>query len=468
VALDTDLMWPRLFKSTAFRTAALAAGLFALAGTLLLALLYYELTQEMLRPIRVEIEQQSGDLLKEWKRNGGKNYDAGFEAIISESVDGNASLRHEIVYAVIDKGGHLLSGDKQISLAFIGWREWTPGGAEQSGDADQADAFPILALGAKIDDVTIITGRKLLGVSEAQEVFIRVLSIGLGVICLLALGLGWVMSRTSLRRLDDMVLATKRFADGDLSTRLPIIGKGDDIEQLAENVNRMLGQTTDLMGAMKRMSGSLAHEMKSPLTRLRQKLEDMTGKAWPTREGLLDAVGEMDQVIALFNGLLRITQIEAGERRGKFETVDLGALVREVVGLHQPVAEERQQNLSFLIEPETNIAGDSMLLKQLISNLIDNAVKHTPRGSLIAVKAFRDVDGVHLTVGDNGQGLSEVERGEVLKPFHRPQRSHEVPGTGLGLATVKAISEVHDAGISLHDNAPGLVVSVAFPRVLTS
>jgi signal transduction histidine kinase len=313
--------------------------------------------------------------------------------------------------------------------------------------------------------VTIITGRKLLGLGEAQEVFIRVLSIGLGIICFLALGLGWLMSRTSLRRLDDMVLATKRFADGDLSTRLPIKGKGDDIEQLAENVNRMLGQTTDLMGAMKRMSGSLAHEMKSPLTRLRQKLEAMTGKARPTREGLIDAVSEMDQVIALFNGLLRITQIEAGERRGKFETVDLGALVREVVGLHLPVAEERNQTLSFHAEPDTNIVGDAMLLKQLISNLIDNAIKHTPPGSLISVKAFRDLGGVQLTVADNGQGLSEVERGEVLEPFFRPQRSHEVPGTGLGLATVKAISEVHGATLKLTDNHPGLIVSIKFLKL---
>ena len=456
-------MWPRLFKSTAFRTAALAASLFALAGTLLLGLLYYDLTQEMLRPMRVEIEQQSADLLKEWKRTGGLNYDTAFEAIMSESVDGNASLRNEIVYAVIDNDGRLMSGDPQIAPAFVGWREWTPGGVEQSVDADQADAFPILALGAKIDNVTIITGRKLLGLGEAQEVFIRVLSIGLGIICFLALGLGWVMSRTSLRRLDDMVLATKRFADGDLSTRLPIKGKGDDIEQLAENVNRMLGHTTDLMGAMKRMSGSLAHEMKSPLTRLRQKLEGMTTKAKPTREGLIDAVSEMDQVIALFNGLLRITQIEAGERRRKFETVDLGALVRDVVGLHQPVAEERNQTLSFHIEPDTNIAGDAMLLKQMISNLIDNAIKHTPHGSLIAVKVFEKFDGVHLVVADNGLGLSKVERGEVLKPFHRPQRSHDVPGTGLGLATVKAISDVHSARISLNDNAPGLLVSVVFP-----
>ena len=458
-------MWPRLFKSTAFRTAALAASLFALAGTLLLGLLYYELTQEMLRPVRVEIEQQSSDLLKEWKRNGGINYNAAFQAIMSESVDGNASLRNEIVYAVIDKDGHMMSGDPLIMPAFVGWREWTPGSVEQSGDVDQADAFPILALGAKIDNVTIITGRKLLGLGEAQEVFIRVLSIGLGVICFLALGLGWVMSRTSLRRLDDMVLATKHFADGDLSTRLPVKGKGDDIEQLAENVNRMLGQTTDLMGAMKRMSGSLAHEMKSPLTRLRQKLEGMTGKARPTREGMIDAVSEMDQVIALFNGLLRITQIEAGERRGKFETVDLGALVRDVVGLHLPVAEEQNQTLSFDVEPDTNIAGDAMLLKQLISNLIDNAIKHTPHGSLINVNVSEKIDGVHLVVADNGLGLSKIERGEVMKPFHRPQRSHDVPGTGLGLATVKAISDVHGASLELGDNQPGLIVSVKFPKV---
>ena len=458
-------MWPRLFKSTAFRTAALAASLFALAGTLLLALLYYALTQEMLRPVRVEIEQQSADLLKEWRRSGGVNYDAAFEAIMSESVDGNAGLRNEIFCAVIDKDGHLLSGDKQITPAFVGWHEWTPGGTEQSADADQADAFPILALGVKIDNVTIITGRRLLGVSEAQEVFIRMLSIGMGVICFLALGLGWVMSRTSLRRLDDMVLATKRFADGDLSTRLPIKGKGDDIEQLAENVNRMLGQTTDLMGAMKRMSGSLAHEMKSPLTRLRQKLEGMTGKAKPTREGLIDAVSEMDQVIALFNGLLRITQIEAGERRGKFETVDLGALVHDVVGLHLPVAEEREQQLSSHMECNININGDPMLLKQLISNLIDNAIKHAPRGSLITVKVFDKSDVVHLVVADNGLGLSEVERGEVLNPFHRPQRSHDVPGTGLGLATVKAISDVHGASLELGDNKPGLIISIKFPKV---
>ncbi len=458
-------MWPRLFKSTAFRTAALAACLFALAGTILLALLYYELTQEMLRPVRAEIEQQSSDLLKEWKRTGGNNYEAAFQAVMSESVDGDATLRNEIVYAVFDLDGRLMSGDPQVAPAFVGWREWTTSGAEPRADPDPADAFPLLAYGAKIDNVTIVTGRKLLGLGEAQEVFIRVLSIGMGVICVLSLGLGWLMSRISLRRLDDMVLATKRFADGDLSTRLPLKGRGDDIEQLAENVNRMLEQTTGLMGAMKRMSGSLAHEMKSPLTRLRQKLEGMTGKTRPTREGLIDAVGEMDQVIALFNGLLRITQIEAGERRGKFETVDLGVLVQEVVGLHLPVAEEQVQRLSLQNAIDANVIGDAMLLKQLISNMIDNAIKHTPRGSLIAVKTSHCADGVRLTVADNGPGLSLEERSDVLEPFHRPQRSHDVPGTGLGLATVKAISDVHDANLKLADNQPGLIVLVTFPKL---
>ena len=458
-------MFPRLFKSTAFRTAAMAASLFALASTVLMALLYYELTREMLRPIRLEVEQQSADLIKEWKRTGGHNYEEAFQSVMSESVDGNASQRSEVVFAVFNKDGHLMSGNPQIKSTFVGWRQWIPDETDTGVETDQADSVPILAYGTKVDDVSIITGRKLLGLSEAQDIFIRVLSIGLGVICLLALCLGWLMSRTSLRRLDSMVLATRRFANGDLSTRMPITGRGDDIEKLAENVNRMLVQTTDLMGAMKRMSGSLAHEMKSPLTRLRQKLELMTGKTKPTREGLVDALGEMDQVIALFNGLLRITQIEAGERRGKFESVDLSALAKDVVELHRPVAEENSQTIEFNCAPNICVLGDHMLLRQLLSNLVDNAIRHS-NGSSIEMRVQTDHGQkfAEIVVADRGLGMSGEEKIKVLQPFHRLERSHGVAGTGLGLATVKAIADIHEANLDLADGHPGLVVTVTFAK----
>jgi signal transduction histidine kinase len=459
------LTLPRLFRSTAFRTAINSAMLFAMAGTLLLGLLYYALTQEMMRPVSAEIETQSAQLGEIWIETGGQNFDAALRSRLVDSTDRSVALRDEEFLAVIGDGGEYLSGDLPFSdrKAFIGWREWTASNSNVVEGSDQPDAYPVIALGLHVPGATIITGRKLLGLGEAQEAFIRVLSIGLALICLLALALGWAMSRLAVRRIDDMVLATRRFADGDLATRLPVGRSGDDIDQLAENVNRMLVQTTDLMGSMKRISGGIAHELKAPLTRLQQKLELHARSGRISKTALSETLTEIDGLIALFNALLRITQIESRQRRSKFEMVDLSSVVSDVVAIHRPAAEERGQSLVQDIKSDIAVRGDEKLLKQLVSNILDNAIKHTRDGSAIAViLAEQSGSGPVLTISDNGEGLLAGERDTVFEPFHRLERSRDTPGTGLGLATVKAIASIHDAEITLADNYPGLAVGVIF------
>ena len=168
-------------------------------------------------------------------------------------------------------------------------------------------------------------------------------------------------------------------------------------------------------------------------------------------------------MIALFNGLLRITQIESGERRSKFETVDLSALARDVAELHRPVAEEKGQVLELDCPPDIFVLGDHMLLKQMLSNLVDNAIQHS-NGSNIQMKVRNNLGlkSAMLLVADFGLGMSGDEKIKVLQPFHRLERSHSLAGTGLGLATVKAIADIHDAKLELANGHPGLVVTVTF------
>jgi signal transduction histidine kinase len=247
---------------------------------------------------------------------------------------------------------------------------------------------------------------------------------------------------------------------GDFARRLPEAGTGDELDRLTATINAMLARIEALMAALRQVTNDVAHDLRGPLARLRQRLE---GALAAPREPAADAatleaaLSELDQVLATFAAMLRIAQVEAGVRRGAFAPLDLSALVAAVAEAYAPVAEDQGAELVAEVAPGQRITGDAALLRQLLANLIENALAHG--GAAVRIRV-RLRPGPVLEVADDGPGIPPEERAKVLRRFYRLDRSRGTPGTGLGLALVAAVAALHDARLSLGDAGPGLRVTL--------
>ena len=284
---------------------------------------------------------------------------------------------------------------------------------------------------------------------------------------LLGLVGGTMMSWSMLRRVEAINETSREIMAGDLSRRVPAHGTGDEFDQLASNLNEMLDKIQTLMDGVRQVSDNIAHDLKTPLARLRNRLEQVREQAPAHDEekrALIDrAVNEADSLLATFNALLRIARIESGKSRGAFADVDLAALTHDVVELYEPVAEENGQTLSSNINVNKHISGDRDLLFQALANLMDNAVKYTPPGGRLELSVADSPAGVAIEVADSGPGIPAEQRENVFQRFYRLDESRSTPGNGLGLSLVRAVALLHDAEVELRDNAPGLRVRLTLP-----
>jgi signal transduction histidine kinase len=281
------------------------------------------------------------------------------------------------------------------------------------------------------------------------------------VILVLAVVGGMLLGGSFLRRIDTIGRTTRAIMEGDLSARIPVRGTNDEIDQLVVSLNAMLDRIQHLMEGLRQVSNDIAHDLRTPLGRLRQRLEDAREHATTTAEysSAADAaIVEADLLLETFSALLRIAQIEAGAQKSAFADVDLSAVARSVGEAYLPSAEDSQHKLELRIEDGVTLNGDRQLLAQMISNLVENALSHTPAGSTVSLSVAA---GPAITVADNGPGIPADERERVFDRFYRLDRSRTTSGSGLGLALVKAIAGLHGMSITLADNQPGLRVILA-------
>jgi signal transduction histidine kinase len=301
---------------------------------------------------------------------------------------------------------------------------------------------------------------------EVRQVILRTFLLGLGLTVVLAVAGGLAMSFGVLRRVEAVSRASRAIMAGDLTQRMTLCGTDDEFDRLSSSLNAMLDRIQDLMLGLQQVSNDIAHDLRTPLTRLRQCLE-LARRREGTVEGLHAAVdgaiGNVDAILETFGALLRIAQIEAGTRRSGFQPVSLGALLSELIEAYQPVAEERAQKLDAQIAPDLWVLGDRDLLMQMFANLIDNAVAHSVVGADLSVQAVSAVRGIEVIVSDSGPGIPAQYRQAVLQRFYRLDRSRSTPGSGLGLSLVSAVASLHDATLALEDNEPGLRCVIAFP-----
>ncbi len=279
---------------------------------------------------------------------------------------------------------------------------------------------------------------------------------------------GAIISRRALSRVEAVGRTTQAIINGDLSRRIPSGGSGDEFDRLAASVNAMLDRIEDLMRSVRQVSNDIAHDLRTPLTRLRQRLEHASRRASSVEElraALETAIGQVDSILETFSALLRIAQIEAGgTRSASLAPLNLSELLLTVVEDFAPAAADRGQAITADVARALEVSGDREQLVQLAVNVLDNAIRHSPPGARVTVSARDAGSGIEVVFADTGPGVPAHERDNVLRPFYRLESSRTTAGSGLGLSLVAAIAKQHRAMLTLGDNCPGLRIAVVFPR----
>lgn len=286
---------------------------------------------------------------------------------------------------------------------------------------------------------------------------------------ILIMGIGsfagvWV-GRLTEQRIEAISTTMEEVAEGKLAARIPIDEtSNDDLDRVSTSINNTLEKLENLMESQVQISNDIAHDLRTPLQRLRQRLEKMANQqAVDTNEAVI-ALAQTEDIINTFNALLRIAQIEAGDRRERFRRTDLRDLVINVYDAFEPTAEDAGQQLRLKISDQPlYVLGDSDLLMQLISNLVENALRHTPEGTIISMEASFSNGAPLLCIADTGPGIAREDREKVFRRFYRGEKSRTSGGNGLGLSLCKAIAELHYAELMVSDNQPGVRILVDFP-----
>lgn len=298
--------------------------------------------------------------------------------------------------------------------------------------------------------------------NELVDVLVEVL----GAAMLLSVAMSISIGRTILRRIEAVSVTATEIMAGDLSRRIAVSTRNDEFDTLAGRLNAMLERIEALITGIRNVTDDVAHDLRSPLTRLRNNLEitllEKRGEQ-EYRHAIAKAVEETESLINTFNSLLRIAQVESGNHRDQWERFDLGALVSDLANIYRPLAEERGQQLIESGVGSCSLLGNRDLIAQVFSNLLDNAVKYTPRAGVIELQMKRAAGCVEVTVSDTGPGIPAADRKRVFDRFTRLDASRSLPGNGLGLSLVRASCRLHGADIVLEDADPGLAVKIRFP-----
>jgi signal transduction histidine kinase len=304
----------------------------------------------------------------------------------------------------------------------------------------------------------------------AQDAILDTFAWMMAIAILLAVAAGIFTSQRFLSRIDAINVTSSAIMDGRLKERIPIKGTSDEMDRLSANLNKLFDSNQKLLESLKQVTTNIAHDLRSPLSRMRQGLESvrLSGGSKRAYEAAIDAgIEEADKLLATFSGLLRIAQIESGSRKAGFRSLDLSDIVERVAGAYKAVAEDQCKRLHAVIEPQVHITGDRDLLVQMFANVVENAIRHTPPKTEIVLKLVSDGTGATAEVADSGPGIPASERDKVFERLYRLDASRSTPGSGLGLSLVAAVGALHDIEIRLAENDPGLRVILRFPRLDT-
>jgi signal transduction histidine kinase len=464
-----------IMKTTAARLSALYLILFAICAILLV----FYMTSLSVRML----EGQTRETINEDVQRLALSYDRGGLPLLVRVVEQRSHQPGANLYLIADPNGRILSGNVESLepnvLSTNGWTERPfpyvrygegPGDRTVQSDPSRAAEHRAIALVIRLpNQLILLVGRDLGEPERFRLVVRRSLVFALGTMSLGALLIWYFVGRRALKRIDTMSDASRRIMGGDLSRRLPVIGAGDEFDRLAENLNVMLGRIAELNEGLKQVSDNIAHDLKTPLTRLRNRAEAaLAGKrsAVEYRDVLEGTIAESDQLIRTFNAILMISRLEAGYSAESTILIDLDTILHDVVELYEPLAEEMGVELEAGADGSHKIVGNRELIGQALSNVVDNAIKYSA-GSCgkpaVIVETESANDEIRLTVTDNGPGIPEHDHDRVTERFVRLEQSRSQPGSGLGLSLAKAVMKLHGGRLVLSSGHPGLKVEMAFP-----
>jgi hypothetical protein len=363
--------------------------------------------------------------------------------------------RHILVLLVDDHGRRIAGNSPAGGPGDTGYARFL-----RNNDGHMAQATI-----AGVDGGALIIAADRSDREKVDRALLVVLGGGFAAVVMLAIGAAWAVSTVTRKRLGAIDRTARAIIDGDFSRRIPRDESGSEFDRASATLNRMLDRIAALMENLRQVSSDVAHDLRTPLTRLRNRLEDAKAVTSDVagRAGIEAAIGQADELLEIFAGLLRISEIEAmGVRRG-FAQVDLSKLLTDLIDTYRTDAEASEHRLAAAIEPAVAIPGDERLLAQLTSNLLDNALHHTPPGTAVTVTLRASQDQAMLTVGDNGPGVAEADRTRIFQRFSRGEASRSTDGYGLGLALVHAIAEAHHGTARLLDG-PGFAIEVTLAK----
>jgi len=336
----------------------------------------------------------------------------------------------------------------------------------ETRDRDDAQTHPARAKQFALSGgFRLLVGEDIQELKAAERQIIVALSWGVILTLLLGLAGGFFISRRMMTRLEIINETSQRIVDGDLHRRVPVSHRGDEFDRLATHLNRMLDQIQELMEGIRQVSDNIAHDLKTPLSRLRQNLEEISTHRTDDpelSESLSHAMREADRLLGLFNALLRIARIESETVTPTLVDLSLADLVKDIVEFYEPLAEEKHQKLTLIIDAAPQLSADRDMLFQSFANLVDNAIKYTPIGGRIQLRVGSVDQKPCLNICDSGPGIPPEDHERVFQRFYRTDSSRSTPGNGLGLSLARAVLQLHGATITLRSNDPGLCVEIRF------
>ncbi len=459
---------PNLFRTTAFKLTAVYLVVFALFAGLLLGYVAWNAKRLLDDQIRSTIDAEIQGLAEQQRQGGIRRL---VNVIERRSRAPGASL-----YLVTTPVGERIAGNVEAL---------PPGTLDRPGEAEIEYARTSEAVDrpsrAIVRVFVLPAGFRLLVGRDVEErerlgiVIRRAAGWSLLLVFVLGCFASWFVARRVLKRIDDMTGTAQSIMAGDLKGRLAISGTGDELDRLALNLNAMLERIGELMAGMQQVSDNIAHDLKTPLTRLRNRAEEALRTASSPdelRAALDGSIDEADNLIRVFNALLMIARLETGRIQDSMDTLDLSEIVSGLAELYEPLAEEAGLSLVTEVSPGLRVSGNRELIGQALANLIDNALKYAAPAAgdraQVTVSARQEGGEILLSVADQGPGIPAEDRARVLERFVRLDVSRSKPGFGLGLALAAGVVRLHGGQLRLEDNAPGLRVVIALPAHVTA
>jgi signal transduction histidine kinase len=457
----------RLLETSTFRLALVYLALFGVSALALLGLLYVATAGVLERQTSDTIQAEITGLAEQYRAQGLLR----LRQVIERRSE--AHPQRASIYLLTDPAGRWMAGN------IVGWPAVEPGpdgwlnfNVEVRGEGDELELRRARAASFTLTGgFRLLVGREVEERLQIQSLIKQGIGWGLALTLLLGLAGGFVMSRGMLARVDAINRLTRQIMAGELGQRIALSGSRDEFDQLAANLNAMLDQIERLLQGMREVTDNVAHDLRTPLNRLRTRLEvALIGnlELAECRAVLEATLADAETMIGTFNALLEIARAEAGSDRTAFEAVDLDALTRDLAELYAPLAEDRSIAFARACPPGAAVQANRHLLAQALANLLDNAIKYTPSGGAVRLAVEDGPRGPALVVADTGPGIPPDERERVLERFVRLDATRSTSGNGLGLSLVQAVARLHGARLVLADSHPGLAVRLEFPPALAA